>query len=82
MDAVLDAPRESDSHTVSVHAAARLLGVSPQLIYAMAKDGRLPVVRIGGRVLVRRKTVANLLGGSVSAETHANDAYEDSGAVI
>jgi len=60
--ATLDAPRDIRSATLSVHDTASVLGVSPQLIYAMVADGRLSAVRVGGRVLIRRATVKRLLG--------------------
>jgi excisionase family DNA binding protein len=60
--ATLDVPREFRSVTLSVHDTACLLGVSPQLIYAMVNDGRLPALRVGSRVLLRRETVQRLLG--------------------
>jgi excisionase family DNA binding protein len=37
--------------------AARLRGVSRQAIALLVKKGRLPVLKIGGRLLVRRKEV-------------------------
>jgi excisionase family DNA binding protein len=60
--AVLDAPREVRSATLSVYDTARLLGVSAPLIYRMISDKRLPALRVGRRVLVRRETVERLLG--------------------
>ncbi|MGH9328428.1 MAG: helix-turn-helix domain-containing protein [Terriglobia bacterium] len=42
---------------ISQAEAARLRGVSRQAIAVLVKKGRLPVLKIGGRVLVRRKEV-------------------------
>lgn len=42
---------------ISQAEAARLRGVSRQAIALLVKKGRLPVLRIGGRLLVRRKEV-------------------------
>jgi len=42
---------------ISQADAARLRGVSRQAIALLVKKGRLPVLKIGGRLLVRRKEV-------------------------
>ncbi|MEW6682568.1 MAG: helix-turn-helix domain-containing protein [Nitrospirota bacterium] len=42
---------------ISQAEAARLRGVSRQAIARLVKKGRLPVLKIGGRLLVRRKEV-------------------------
>jgi hypothetical protein len=38
--------------TMDMKDAAAYLGISTQIAYAEAKEGRLPIVRIRGRVLV------------------------------
>lgn len=40
---------------------ARWLGVSREFIYAKARSGELPSVRLGRRVRFRRETVAQFL---------------------
>ena len=45
------------SEWISQAEAARLRGVSRQAIALLVKKGRLPVLKIGGRLLVRRKDV-------------------------
>jgi DNA binding domain, excisionase family len=45
------------SDWISQSEAARLRGVSRQAIALLVKRGRLPVLKIGGRALVRRKDV-------------------------
>jgi excisionase family DNA binding protein len=42
---------------VSQAEAARLRGVSRQAIALLVKKGRLSVLKIGGRLLVRRKEI-------------------------
>jgi excisionase family DNA binding protein len=42
---------------ISQAEAARVRSVSRQAIALLVKKGRLPVLKIGGRVLVRRKDV-------------------------
>ncbi len=45
------------SEWISQAEAARIRGVSRQSIALLVKKGRLPVLKIGGRLLVRRKEV-------------------------
>ena len=40
--------------TVSVGEAAKLLGISRNLAYDLVREGRLPHVRLGRRILVPR----------------------------
>lgn len=48
----------SDTHDwISQAEAARLRGVTRQAIALLVKKGRLPVLKIGGRLLVHRKEV-------------------------
>jgi excisionase family DNA binding protein len=54
---------ESDSSerlTVSIERAARILGISRAAAYVYAKDGRLPVIRLGSRVLVPKAALDKL----------------------
>ena len=44
----------SETLTVSVDEAARLLGISRNLAYDLVREGRLPHVRLGRRILVPR----------------------------
>jgi excisionase family DNA binding protein len=47
--------------TVSVEEAARILGISRGAAYAHARDGSLPIVRLGKRLLVPRAALEKLL---------------------
>ena len=38
--------------TVDIPTAAKALGISPDTAYAAAKDGTLPVLKLGRRLLV------------------------------
>jgi excisionase family DNA binding protein len=49
---------------ISQAEAARLRGVSRQAIALLVKKRRLPVLKIGGRVLVRRKEVEKFKPGA------------------
>ncbi len=47
--------------TLTVAEAARLLGLSRGAAYAAVKNGQLPVLRIGKRLLVPRRALERLL---------------------
>ncbi len=47
--------------TMSVEAAAKALHISRNLAYEAARDGRLPCIRIGRRLLVSRRALERLL---------------------
>jgi excisionase family DNA binding protein len=50
--------------TLTVPAAARLLGISRRTAYALAARGELPgAFRVGGRVLVSKAALERLLSG-------------------
>lgn len=55
---------EVGRHTYTVQEAARLLGISRGLAYELVKQGRLPVVRLGKRLVVPRAALQRLLGES------------------
>jgi excisionase family DNA binding protein len=48
---------------LSVPEAAGLLGISRRLAYELAARGELPVLRLGGRVLILRRPLERLLEG-------------------
>ena len=54
--------------TMSVPSAAQLLGVSRASAYRAAARGELPVLRLGGRVLVLRDPLLALLRGADGAQ--------------
>lgn len=43
--------------TMTVQEAASYIGVSSHLIYALARRGEIPVVKVGRRVLLKRDSV-------------------------
>jgi len=47
--------------TLTVEEAAQLLGISRGLAYEMARCGKLPVVRLGRRLLVSRGALERML---------------------
>ena len=48
--------------TVSVETAAQMLGVSRRLGYELARTGRIPVLRLGKRLVVPRAQLLAMLG--------------------
>jgi len=51
----------NDDLVMSVEAAAKALHISRNLAYEAARDGRLPCIRIGRRLLVSRRALQRLL---------------------
>jgi excisionase family DNA binding protein len=51
----------AECKTISVERAAEILGISRAAAYAYAKDGKLPVIRLGSRVLVPKAALDKLL---------------------
>ena len=52
---------EQENLTMMVEEAAAALNISRSLAYEAARDGRLPCIRIGRRLLVSRRALAKLL---------------------
>jgi excisionase family DNA binding protein len=50
--------------TVSVENAARILGISRGAAYTHARDGSLPTIRLGKRLLVPKAALDKLLQGT------------------
>ncbi len=53
--------QDSSAEWISQAEAARLRGVSRQAIARLVKRGRLRVLKIGGRLLVRREDVERFI---------------------
>jgi excisionase family DNA binding protein len=55
--------RRSDleRQTLSVEEAGRILGISRGAAYAYAKDGSLPTIRLGSRLLVPKAALDKML---------------------
>ena len=53
--------KQQDSLTLTVTEAAIALGISRNLAYDMARAGKLPVVRLGRRLLVSRAALERML---------------------
>lgn len=51
--------------TMTVEEAAVALGIGRSLAYKMARDGRLPTVRMGRRLLVPISRLEDMLNGDI-----------------
>jgi excisionase family DNA binding protein len=61
---------DSDSKTLSVDDAARLLGISRSLAYEGVRMGQIPSIRIGKRIIVPRAALDRMLDtGTVVVDT-------------
>lgn len=61
---------EEERLTVTVEQAARILGISRGLAYQMAREGRIPTLRFGKRIVVPRKAIERLLQEPSVANSH------------
>ena len=56
--------QRTEARTVTIPEAARLLGLSREGAYRLAKRGELPgAIRLGGRIVVSREVLERLLAG-------------------
>jgi excisionase family DNA binding protein len=53
----------TERQTLSVEEAGRILGISRGSAYAYARNGSLPTIRLGNRVLVPRQALERMLRG-------------------
>jgi len=51
----------ADRLTLTVEEAAHLLGISRGLAYELARCGKLPVIRLGHRILIPRVALEKML---------------------
>ena len=56
--------------TITVPEAARILGISRGLAYQMARDGTLPVLRFGRRLVVPWAAIERLLQETDTTALH------------
>ena len=52
--------------TLTVAEAAAMLGVSPSAAYDYVRMGLVPSIRLGGRILVPRRALLELIDGPVA----------------
>lgn len=56
-----DTEMKQENLTMTVEEAAVALGISRNLAYEAARDGRIPAIRIGRRLLVSRRALEKIL---------------------
>ena len=59
---------EIKSATFTIKEAAKLLGISRSACYEAAKNGQLPILKIGSRFLVPKLALEKLLTSSTIAQ--------------
>jgi excisionase family DNA binding protein len=52
-----------NSETLSVPQAAETLGIGMTLAWQLVRNGELPSIRLGGRVLISRAVINRILEG-------------------
>ena len=52
---------EQERATYNVAEAAKILGIGKQLAYAQVKNGRLPVIKCGRRLLIPKAALSKML---------------------
>jgi excisionase family DNA binding protein len=58
---------EAQRRTLSVEQAARQLGISRSSAYSYARDGLIPTIKLGERLLVPKAAFEKLLQGTQGA---------------
>lgn len=61
------AEKDDERLTITVAQAARMLGISRGLAYEMARQGTIPTLRFGRRIVVPCKAIERLLQESCDA---------------
>jgi excisionase family DNA binding protein len=56
-------PGEAPCSTYTVDQAAKILGISRWAAYQAAREGELPTIRIGKRLIVPRAALERMLAG-------------------
>jgi excisionase family DNA binding protein len=65
MDKVLEERTEpTERATLTVYEAAKLLGVGRNQTYQAIREGKIPHLRIGSRIVIPRAALSKLLNGA------------------
>lgn len=67
-----------ESRTMTVEEAGKLLGISRGSAFKAAKNGELPTIRFGRRLVVPTAALNSLLGGAAGRRTISPDDPEPS----
>lgn len=62
--------------TLTVEEAAAVLGIGRTLAFEMARAGRLPVIRLGRRILVPRAALERMLEQAAHSNDAPNEEYD------
>jgi excisionase family DNA binding protein len=54
-----------ERQTMSIEEAARLLGIGRNNAYLAARNGEIPIIKIGKRILVLKAPLKRMLEGSL-----------------
>lgn len=57
-------PVENESLTMTVEEAAKALGISRGLAYDLARQRKIPIIRLGKRMIIPRKALEDMLSGN------------------
>jgi excisionase family DNA binding protein len=57
-----------ECHTFSVKEAAKVLGIGLSITYALVRSGEIPSIKLGGRVLIPKRALAEMLGDTAAGE--------------
>ncbi|MFA5055574.1 MAG: helix-turn-helix domain-containing protein [Dehalococcoidia bacterium] len=63
---------KSEKMTLNVEEAAKLLGISRNLAYQLAREGKLPTIRFGRRMLVPCRALERMLDVDLYREEKSN----------
>jgi excisionase family DNA binding protein len=64
--------KDSEILTITVHEAARLLRISRTLAYEAVRNGTLPSVKIGRRLLIPIAALERMLEGTAQHDTNGS----------
>ena len=63
----------SETLTLTVTEAGKLLGISRNSAYEAARRGEIPTIRVGRRILVPRSRLDELLDGLTGHDEHDDE---------
>jgi excisionase family DNA binding protein len=52
-----------EKHTFTISETAEMLGIAKNTVYRAVRRGEIPIIRVGGRLLVARAAMIRLLEG-------------------
>lgn len=58
----MTATRNDDRQTYTVTEVAKILGIGRNTAYEACNSGEIPTLRLGGRILIPRAAIDDLLG--------------------